>query len=1428
MADRYSDLLGGLPTGGEWRITGAVRPYTDANQEFIFEGGVAGREYKVSVNNVVRGSTVADGAGVALVSVALDVGKAEIVLEDTVTRGLFRSYAHVKHLASILAGQADAYESIDDAIDDLREGKAWRTANAMYLEEVHGRMVGQPNDIGWGVDAYRRLVGWLRPAYRDWGGRRLGLRYTGAAFTSALPLQVPRTWRARWTLGYDLVQDAGRLAVRARVVPANDAELETLNARCYSYVHAAYAGNNPANAFPGPFTNPLTAQRVEATFAAGWDGGAVTVTGTNAAGATVSDVLAPPAVLPGRTRGVVAFATVTSAAKALVGVAAATASLGVEDRFVRIARIGDDAAIAVQTLAYLAGPDRLRWTATGTAVAVPVSATYVLPAKNALRSGADLHGLVIEGAGYTVNNERYLWISADRQQIVRVDLGGAGPFTAAAVAVTVNAALTAAYGAAYGVVASAVGAVTTGPVVRLQSYELVAAETMVGTAAHVAVHAAPCDGARTVFGFPRRATTLAANALDGAVHLDVVAASRLGEAAEAFWPATLDNVASWGAPVQQPAVPTRIAVVFGKSWAGGDLTVSGTNAAGVTQSEVINVAAGTHVDGVLTHATFSGVTNAAPAGGTVAAWIGARDTIGDATRGLTVRVGRGIRFTSVGGTITIVAGTTNTVADCADPAYLGAGRGVDLGGQVRITAGAAANIGLHTVIGFSLAGVPETNPALADGVRLRHQDAGTGGVFANGAVTWRLYAVGDLVRVMHIVTNRLTLAESGTSGPWTNLGGGNPDVLVEDAGEMPTQDAGAVVDPDHIEVAVDTRYLPTAPATQVAVDVSGTNVPDGWTLTNAGTARVGDGYVQASRLLLGSTGAGVIRIERSVPQLLTYRGFDVRLRTWIGIHNVNLLAGPPPYVTVDVDFGAGGVVTFGTLGAAAAASHIDAATGAGPLDPVAVGGAARVPAHADQATLRVTWSTATGAGEWVSIEALLATVETDARGLYVGRGTLVRTRHRDAFGEVIYVWSPATLAALEQRALGITTTGAKATDGSEGAIDRIMPAHAWVDRYDVSDASTPPANLAGVRDETGWMACARNNLTIVLGSPARTSYVQPTLPTFVTEQLAFVAPSNATTGEAVMHLTDTLIPNATNDALVAAGAFPQAAFDPPGSDVNGRERLTLDGTDVPITAYAAGGTLPWRFTGVDAQGRGVVQIASAAAGDALPDRIWPADGSALGGLAIFDAQGVWRLTYARLTRATTPSIDLGVSAADYLWLVDLVAFRRTEVTETTARRTDVGITFDASGSAILTDASNGDAATVELIADDGRIASVVAATRWRFVDDRTVKIATNVLDSNSIYRLSYDARVSARTPMLAALGELVVEHRSGVDVPGMLAAAWVAQVPDDVVRSDHRFHQLRMTLTGITDTRDVEVQALGFRGIRLHGAAPSAPGILYP
>ena len=131
-----------------------------------------------------------------------------------------------------------------------------------------------------------------------------------------------------------------------------------------------------------------------------------------------------------------------------------------------------------------------------------------------------------------------------------------------------------------------------------------------------------------------------------------------------------------------------------------------------------------------------------------------------------------------------------------------------------------------------------------------------------------------------------------------------------------------------------------------------------------------------------------------------------------------------------------------------------------------------------------------------------------------------------------------------------------------------MPAHAWVDRYDVSDASTPPANLAGVRDETGWMACARNNLTIVLGSPARTSYVQPTLPTFVTEQLAFVAPSNATTGEAVMHLTDTLIPNATNDALVAAGAFPQAAFDPPGSDVNGRERLTLDTGEMQLAVSA--------------------------------------------------------------------------------------------------------------------------------------------------------------------------------------------------------------------------------------------------------------------
>lgn len=102
--------------------------------------------------------------------------------------------------------------------------------------------------------------------------------------------------------------------------------------------HAAYAGNQASASFPGPFTNPTHAQRACVRFNASWDGGDVTLTGTDEAGAAL--VVTVGAVANATIVTEEYFATITAATKGAVGVNAATASIGYayENRTLRVTR----------------------------------------------------------------------------------------------------------------------------------------------------------------------------------------------------------------------------------------------------------------------------------------------------------------------------------------------------------------------------------------------------------------------------------------------------------------------------------------------------------------------------------------------------------------------------------------------------------------------------------------------------------------------------------------------------------------------------------------------------------------------------------------------------------------------------------------------------------------------------------------------------------------------------------------------------------------------------------------------------------------------------------------------------------------------------------------------------------------------------------
>ena len=93
--------------------------------------------------------------------------------------------------------------------------------------------------------------------------------------------------------------------------------------------HAALAGT-AAVAFPGPFTQPAANRNATATFAASYDGGNINLVGLDDFGQPQTETLV--AVAASTVVGVKVWSSITSASRTVVGVNAATVSLGTGDK----------------------------------------------------------------------------------------------------------------------------------------------------------------------------------------------------------------------------------------------------------------------------------------------------------------------------------------------------------------------------------------------------------------------------------------------------------------------------------------------------------------------------------------------------------------------------------------------------------------------------------------------------------------------------------------------------------------------------------------------------------------------------------------------------------------------------------------------------------------------------------------------------------------------------------------------------------------------------------------------------------------------------------------------------------------------------------------------------------------------------------------
>ena len=556
----------------------------------------------------------------------------------------------------------------------------------------------------------------------------------------------------------------------------------------------------------------------------------------------------------------------------------------------------------------------------------------------------------------------------------------------------------------------------------------------------------------------------------------------------------------------------------------------------------------------------------------------------------------------------------------------------------------------------------------------------------------------------------------------------------------------------------------------------------------------------------------------------------------------------------------------------------------GSLDPTLVAAQVEVPFNATLMTIRLRHLGTAGAvpNAYAAIDRVVV-VSQFGSSLYLGHGTVPLSAQQAAFGEVLYVWSPEPLSVAEKTAMGLPQPpkSTASTPVVQATIDNVVNAHGYWERFDVTEyLAGAPVNLVGTYGAVAWAAATLTNMKVVLGVPSRLTVVVPSDISLVTETLTIVPPSNATLAgtsahagvisgpapQAVPGLVSAVAilagpqlqdPNAffpTNVAgqfLTVAGSqfplndgrFPITLWVDPHTvqytNVNAVAEPTFSGTytidtvfpeesfpdemlfehptpvpagdiGVPVPASPAvldgTGVYPWRFLSAT-----VVQIASLAAGD-------PAN------QVVFNPAATYTLQYRRLIRAETPAFDLGTGFADYLWLVDAAIYERREPFGEPFN-TREQVQFQADFQATLQNRSNSDQTTATLTADNGITTTTVPATNWRFVDAQTIAIDAAVFDPNSLYVLAY----TALEPSYAKPASYVIELRSSnvslLDVANQFYR--VVQL-DDLVDRTARWHQLRVTFTGVVDVRDVELAGLGLRGIHLYGVAPNAPGIIIP
>lgn len=426
---------------------------------------------------------------------------------------------------------------------------------------------------------------------------------------------------------------------------------------------------------------------------------------------------------------------------------------------------------------------------------------------------------------------------------------------------------------------------------------------------------------------------------------------------------------------------------------------------------------------------------------------------------------------------------------------------------------------------------------------------------------------------------------------------------------------------------------------------------------------------------------------------------------------------------------------------------------------------------------------------------------------YLTQATVARTRHRQYFGELMYVWSPVELTLTQKQYLGlphkapslqVPISGIKIRTVSESTLpgDGLLE-YSYNSVGDIHMARwNAPSSSWGVG--LGWVGLVSSGV-VTLSAPDG-SYIDTeivygalpllpnTPPTAISSRIVTISDTSVVQGQireilpahssldvfdvteydihgvpknlyGVISEADFSICSLTNLDIVSADPFEQSFLSPSALPIVGesltfnvvtRKATLANSSDMDQNAaclYMDGVPLP----NLDISGNlqwwfNVANEVEVAAGS-------------------FSGSSVYTIDYNLLYRVETPVFDMGIFANDYGWWADYMVWERLE-TEEGAYTNTVPLYFNPdNGQATLDMRSTMNYRASKMLWQDLTEVREIPQRYWRFLNDTTVELDLSQLVDGRTYVLEHEeARAYERKFLATKLRTVPEKPISGVTV----------------------------------------------------------------